>query len=172
MNHSTRDRLARYTEVGGCWEWSGTMRPDGYGVVWVAGRLVRAHRFFYEHHVGPIPDGLVLDHLCRNRRCVNPSHLEPVTHRENVMRGISPFAARSQQTHCKWGHELTGEGLYIHPQRGTRMCRTCMIAKARDRRDGASGSCNVAACSGGDYCRGMCQPHYNAWYRAQKKRTA
>ncbi len=134
MKDSTRDRLTRYNVVGECWEWSGTMRPDGYGVAWVDGRLVRAHRFFYESHVGPIPDGLVLDHLCRNTRCVNPAHLEAVTQRTNVRRGVGLFADRARQTHCKWGHEFIDDNIYRHPQRGTRMCRTCMNEANRSRR--------------------------------------
>lgn len=75
-----------------CWVWTPPLRPDGYGQFWVAskGRAIVAHRWSYEHHVGPIPEGLTLDHLCRNRSCVNPTHLEPVTRGENVRRGMHP----------------------------------------------------------------------------------
>lgn len=72
----------------GCWVWSGSPSTRGYGKITVAGTIFYAHRFMYELHVGPIPDGLYIDHLCRNKMCVNPDHLEPVTHRENLMRGV------------------------------------------------------------------------------------
>ena len=71
----------------GCWEWSGAKDGDGYASMHYAGRCYRAHRFAYEQFVGPIPKGLVLDHLCRNRGCVRPDHLEPVTNAENIRRG-------------------------------------------------------------------------------------
>lgn len=87
--------LSRYREVDGCWLWEGALR-GGYGRVKLDGRTQAAHRASYELHVGPIPSGLVLDHLCRNRSCVNPAHLEPVTTEENIRRGEqgSPEAMR------------------------------------------------------------------------------
>lgn len=78
--------LKNYREEKGCWLWQGTLRA-GYGRVKIGGRLQEAHRASYEHHVGPIPEGLVVDHLCRNRSCINPAHLEPVTEMENIRRG-------------------------------------------------------------------------------------
>jgi hypothetical protein len=74
-------------EGTGCWDWQLYKIPTGYGQVRVANRLYPAHRFYYEEKYGPVPEGYVLDHLCRNRGCVNPDHLEPVTQRENVRRG-------------------------------------------------------------------------------------
>lgn len=90
------DVVSRYVEVDGCWLWTGSRR-GGYGRAKLAGiGSIDAHRLSYEHHVGPIPDGLVIDHLCRNRSCINPAHLEPVTTKENIRRGDvgSPQAMR------------------------------------------------------------------------------
>lgn len=90
-----------------CWLWRGHTEGGGYGYIRAGGKthgLLRAHRVSYMIHVGPIPDGLVLDHLCRNKRCVNPEHLEPVTIGENVLRGVSPSAVASRRTACEKGH--------------------------------------------------------------------
>lgn len=110
-----------------CWHWNGHVdRKTGYGYAWKngVGGHAFAHRQFYMLHVGPVPEGLVLDHLCRNRGCVNPDHLEPVTQRVNTLRGIGPSAQLAAQTHCKRGHELAGANLYLTPE-GWRQCRTC-----------------------------------------------
>lgn len=117
-------RVARETEDG-CWEWD---RADlaGYGSQFVFdGRRTLPHRWAYSFLRADIPEGLELDHLCRNRRCVNPWHLEPVTRRENAMRGIG-----SKQT-CVHGHPYTPENTYIHPSKGSRMCRTCRREASR-----------------------------------------
>lgn len=74
------------TKTPGCWFWLGATNSDGYGRIRIEGKTKFAHRIYYEHHIGPIPDGLELDHLCRNRSCVRPEHLEPVTHKENIRR--------------------------------------------------------------------------------------
>lgn len=110
----------------GCWAWTAGTAGEGYGYFYAGsvgpdehGR-VYAHRWSYEHHVGPIPTGLVIDHLCRNRACVNPEHLEPVVQQVNVDRG----AGNGKQTHCPAGHEYAGDNLYITP-RGHRQCREC-----------------------------------------------
>jgi hypothetical protein len=114
-----------------CWEWSGC-RVRGYGQFHIGNRKrVRAHRFAYELLVGEIPEGLVLDHLCRNTACCNPAHLEAVTTRENILRGVGLAAANSRKTHCKNGHEFTPENTYSSPseeQRGWRECRVCRAA--------------------------------------------
>lgn len=109
-----------------CWLWLGALRY-GYGHFGLGGKggyRVMAHRFSYQLLCGPIQDGLTIDHLCRVRNCVNPSHLEPVTHKENVLRGISPAAQQARRTACIRGHELSGENLYVTPA-GKRQCRSC-----------------------------------------------
>lgn len=108
----------------GCWLWAGALSPAGYGRFDVGSRNVRAHRWAYEEERGPIPEGLSLDHLCRTRRCVRPGHLEPVTQRENVLRGEGFAAVNARKTHCPRGHPLSGENLYRN-HRGWRQCRAC-----------------------------------------------
>lgn len=107
-----------------CWNWKACTQK-GYGLISVDGKSKRAHRVVYELLVGKIPDGMCLDHLCRNRSCVNPSHLEVVSFIENVMRGESAHARNARKTHCKFGHEFSEENTYIHPIRGNRHCRIC-----------------------------------------------
>jgi hypothetical protein len=120
-------RIARETP-GGCWEWD-RPRKDGYGQ-FAAGNnrvSVPAHRWSYEFLVGPVPDGLDLDHLCRNRRCVNPDHLDPVPNAENILRGTSPSASNARKTECEHGHALDTGNTYITPD-GRRQCRACRSA--------------------------------------------
>lgn len=109
---------------GSCWEWTACIRPDGYGVFGLNKVVVYAHRVAYELTRGPIPSGLEIDHLCRNRSCVNPDHLEVVNHKENMARGI-----HATKTHCKNGHKFTLENTYTRPSRpGTRECKVCKRA--------------------------------------------
>jgi len=129
------ERLMRFIEVqpDGCWAWRG-YQLKGYGQSYKNGRHVYAHRVAYEEWRGPIPEGLELDHLCRNTLCVNPEHLEPVTHAQNMTR----FQATI--THCKNGHEFTPQNTYIRPdrpnQRGCRICRDKSVPrKGQENRD-------------------------------------
>lgn len=116
----------------GCWEFTGCTGGDGYGWLRIGARAHAAHRVTYEHFVGPIPDGLTLDHLCRNRLCVNPHHLEPVTRGENVMRGVGFAPVNKAKTHCPHGHEYSPENTYRN-RRGWRACRACHLARMRRR---------------------------------------
>ena len=137
---SPEERFAAYIQAGGdgCHEWSGPLQAGGYGWFRIGRRVrVLAHRYAYEMARGPIPDGLVIDHLCRNRRCVNPEHMEPVTNMENLRRGLGYGLANGLRTTCTHGHEYTPENTYINPQHPTsRRCRTC--ARERDRTRKAS----------------------------------
>ncbi len=111
--------------AGGCWEWAKYRSSSGYGMIHRQGKPTYVHRVAYEMLVGPIPDGLHLDHLCRNPPCCNPLHLEPVTPRENWARGTSPSARNLRKTHCVKGHALVPPNLYMRPDAGGRCCRAC-----------------------------------------------
>lgn len=130
-----------------CIVWTAARKGQGYGSFWDGNRTLRAHRFSYELAVGPIPEGLQLDHLCRVRLCVNPAHLEAVTQEENQRRGLlgvlsgitrrqrpkAPPRRTGPATHCQQGHELTPDNTYRQPPSkshpsGRRRCRTCRNA--------------------------------------------
>lgn len=120
----------------GCWIWTASVSTFGYALLWVDGKSRRAHRVAYEYFVGPVPVDLELDHLCRNRRCVNPAHLEPVTRAENTRRSDVALGIRSAATHCKYGHEFTPENTASRRQcNGSvgRRCRKCWNRSRRHR---------------------------------------
>ena len=106
-----------------CWIWTATINRGGYGM-FRDGKMKNAHRVSYEIIKGPIPEGLFLDHICRVRHCVNPDHLEPVTNKENVLRGESICAKNKLKTHCKRGHEFISENIIIESE-NRRRCKTC-----------------------------------------------
>jgi hypothetical protein len=117
---------AKVNKGEGCWLWSGKLNHAGYGRFTLNKKCILAHRIAYETCIGSIPEGLVLDHLCRNRACVNPTHLEPVTRRENVKRGDYSMNGEHmrKRTHCPKGHPLSGNNLYFAPN-GSRHCKLC-----------------------------------------------
>ena len=116
----------------GCWIWIRAIN-GGYGNYAVSRKAVRAHRYAYEREFGKIPEGLELDHLCRNTFCVNPQHLQAVTHRVNSLRGIGVGAINSKKTHCPQGHEYTAENMYLQNGGRLRRCRECTLARGRMR---------------------------------------
>lgn len=116
------DRIEMVTESG-CWIWTGTYTGTGYGQTRLNGKRCRAHRAVYSLLVGPIPEGLNLDHLCRVRKCVNPYHLEVVTQSVNVQRGEGIAGRNQRKTHCKNGHEFTVSNTMKNGN--GRRCKTC-----------------------------------------------
>ena len=126
-------------DLGPCWVWNGACNPAGYGQFWEKPMMRQAHRWAYEHFVGAIGNGLEPDHLCRVRACVNYDHLEPVTRRENTLRGFGPAGIHARKTHCIRGHPLSGENIYLSHQTWRR-CKTCIIASTKRRRTGVMGA--------------------------------
>lgn len=126
--------------VNGCWEWQGRLTKQGYGQTSTGSRTDNtratriAHRVSYETFVGEIPEGLTIDHLCRNRACVNPDHLEAVTIKENVRRGNPLWKQEMARTHCPQGHEYTTSNVYLSGRNKTsRSCKTCMKSRSKAR---------------------------------------
>lgn len=120
------ERIAANVEpipLSGCWIWTGTLNQKGYGNISIKNRRHLAHRISYQLTRGPIPDRLVIDHLCRVRCCVNPEHLEPVTNQVNILRGTGSPALLRQRTHCNFGHEFTDENTLL--RQGYRRCAIC-----------------------------------------------
>ena len=108
-----------------CWNWVGYLSKDGYARISINGIQSYGHRLSYQYWKGNIPNGLQLDHLCRNRKCVNPNHLECVTTQENIRRGFSIATINSLKTHCKRGHEYTVKNTWYRKDRTGRFCKKC-----------------------------------------------
>ena len=118
-----------------CMDWWGFIQRDGYGSVFRNGVTIPVHRAAYEYVNGPIPEGLVIDHLCRNRSCVNPDHMEPVTRKTNTLRGTSPMARNARKRRCHKGHWFTPENTTVRRsvQGGLyRVCKRCKILADRE----------------------------------------
>ena len=123
----------------GCWQWTGRTSINGYGRVRLRGEEVSVHRLTYAWAVAPLPRGSAegcLDHLCRNRLCCNPVHLEFVTLLENLARGNTNMSPN--KTHCLKGHPYSGDNLYVKPSTGHRVCRTCAVESVRLHRERVS----------------------------------
>ena len=112
----------------GCWLWTGVLRNTGYGELSFQKKKLLAHRASYEIFIGPIPDGLCLDHLCRQRSCINPDHLEAVSMRTNLLRGVGVGAVNAVKTHCPKGHPLADAYHY----RGERHCAECCQIRSKE----------------------------------------
>lgn len=142
--------MSKVTKTSTCWLWTGATDSHGYGsfkLTTPEGRFDRgAHRLVWIAFKGEVPEGLVLDHLCRVRHCVNPDHLRVVTQAENTLAGIGPAAINARKTHCKHGHEFTPENTYIFPSTGTRACRECQrrwTRKANAKRKSNPVTCTI-----------------------------
>jgi HNH endonuclease len=145
-NHGSTEKPQRARDVGeridaltdksgDCWIWLGSKTDGGYGTIGIAGKNKLVHRVNYERFVGPIPEGLCIDHLCRVRACCNPAHLEAVTYRENNLRGMAPTFVAHRAGTCTSGHEMTPENSYVRKNDGKRVCRTCMHRRYERMRD-------------------------------------
>jgi HNH endonuclease len=130
LRFTAKIRVSAY----GCWVWTGSLSPNGYARFSVANRPVYAHRWSYEHFVGPIPRKRQIDHLCRIRNCVNPAHLEAVTQRVNLLRGESLPAQYAKADECVNGHSWDLLNTHFRPD-GSRYCRACGRDRERARKE-------------------------------------
>ncbi|MBM0235909.1 hypothetical protein JNW88_00205 [Micromonospora sp. ATA32] len=205
MSTALIDKLFdRIRKTDACWEWTGTVNGEGYGsfTLYTPGgkgehrATHAAHRLVYTELVGPIPDGLTLDHLCHNvdsgcaggrqcrhRRCVNPEHLEPVAFEVNVSRGLGPTADNARKTRCVSGHEFTPENTYVRPE-GGRECRECIRTRNRQRKSAlrAAAQPRIPRCRRGHEFtpentmrsagRRRCKACRDAWWMKNRDRLA
>lgn len=134
LDNKTLNRFMNkvFIQDDNCWRWTSSINYSGYAHFWYKGQVRRAHRVIYEHYFGEIVVGFELDHKCKNRWCVNPDHLEEVTHKENVRRGNVKFPQLSK-THCPYNHPYSGENL-SYSKEGWRRCKACARRKYRERK--------------------------------------
>jgi hypothetical protein len=135
MGRETKPAIERFMEKvsiaeNGCWLWTGAIKQNGYGFFGIKKncqqKMHNAHRWIYEYHNGPIPDGLTIDHLCRTRNCVNPQHMEPVSITTNILRGSGPSAINAKKTTCPKGHPLVPQPTNVR----SRYCPICSVGNA------------------------------------------
>lgn len=137
MQQSLQDRFEKYWTPEpntGCWLWVRALNDGGYGRFCYNWTVERAHRVAWKLYRGPIPEKMQIDHLCKNRACVNPAHLEVVTQQENIRRGDAGIATKRKQkakTHCVLGHPYEGDNLYIWARNGWRQCKECIKLRSR-----------------------------------------
>lgn len=161
------ERVAQHVEVGvdGCWRWTRALNGAGYGVAWWDAKLWRTHRLAWIGAGRELIDGMVLDHLCRNRDCCNPDHLRQVTRGENVLAdgSLSNAARRKAQTHCLRGHELSGDNVRLY--RNKRECKACVAIRDASRKPGRR-CLDCGAEANGTRCR-PCYAKYRSRYGAR-----
>ena len=163
---------SRVDTSGDCWLWTGLTPASGYGIFAIGHKRTGVHRFAYELTNGPIPEGLVLDHLCRTPRCVRPDHLDPVTQAENLRRGMSPTAIAVRAGLCHNGHDLDDPSNVLVGVKGERNCIPCIKARrlvryaAWKQANGVGdmkpkGTCSLEGCDGAHNSKGLCRHHYD-----------
>jgi hypothetical protein len=165
----TRSFWSLVEKTDACWLWSGAKEPRGYGYVYQHGKKRRAHRITYELFKGPIPDGLDIDHLCRNTSCVNPEHLEAVSHRVNVLRGQGPTAENAKKLTCIRGHPLTQRRTIPNARRCNACRRQDPDAPIRETCLRCSGLIPAGSKANRLYCSDRCRARAaDARYRARR----
>lgn len=168
LSFSPRDVVrfdAKWSLSGGCWQWLAAIDAHGYGRFSVGGRMKLAHRIAYEMFVAPIPRGLDLDHICRNRACVNPAHLEPVTRSENLSRSPLMGVKNIGKTHCPRGHEYSAENTRFNTS-GARNCRECERSRNRNRKRAGIYNAHVSCEACGKVIRkNNMNRHMNAFHK-------
>lgn len=137
MKRTLEQRLfsKRHIDDNGCWNWIGSLCNKGYAQIQVNLQILMVHRASYELFIGPISGGMTLDHLCKNKRCFNPTHLEQVTNRENILRGNNRAAQQARQTHCKNGHKFNSENTRLWKNhRSCKICSAIWMKAFRERK--------------------------------------